>query len=62
MNLDRFSQGRGDPQTIPPAVICPACMGEIYPGEDVLELADGTLIHDEKQCLITYLDARKVVA
>lgn len=56
LNLDRFAQGRPDPQQAPAIASCLECGGEIYEGEEVLSV-DGGLVHDD--CFDEY--AREVL-
>lgn len=55
-NLDRFAQGRPDPQDAVPVAVCEACGEDIYPGEYVYQLEDGTILHEEWECLVRYID------
>jgi len=55
MNLDRFSQGRADPQSAEVRAYCEACGQEIYEGEDVYVI-DNDILHAEWDCLYRYID------
>lgn len=54
-NLDRFSQGLPDPQSVAPLETCEACGGEIYPGEDVY-VVNGDILHNDWECLVRYIN------
>lgn len=55
MNLDRFSQGPKDPQSVRAVTFCAGCGLEIYPGEYVYDLGEGVVVHSDYDCLTTYL-------
>ncbi len=58
VGLDRFSQGRPDPQEAPVVATCAACGGEIYEGALIYVLSNGEFIHGDVRCLADYYDAR----
>jgi len=56
VNLDRFAQGTPDPADAKIMAECQGCGGEIYEGEDVYVLDDGSITHGDWECLYRYLD------
>lgn len=59
ISLDRFAQGLRDPQAAKVWGYCAACCGEIYEGATVIVLEDGTIVHDELDCLMDAVGARR---
>lgn len=59
-NLDRFSQGLRDPQDVEPVSTCPVCKEEIYPGETVHVLPDGTKLCSKHQCVLDFFHVQEL--
>jgi len=57
--LDRFAVGMADTvgQELKEYTICEGCGESIYIGDDMLELQDGALVHDDLDCLRKYTGA-----
>ena len=62
MNLDRFAQGRPDPQQQPAAIVakCESCGAPIFLGDDAVE--SGGEYFCDSVCFMRFLGARIVVA
>lgn len=56
IGLDRFVQGinHAEPQEY---AVCEGCRESIYAGDDMLELGDGAIVHDDLDCLRKYTGA-----
>ena len=55
VSMDRFSQGRPDPQDAEPLGRCDGCGREIYPGA-LVHVFDGDIIHASYSCLRRYFN------
>lgn len=54
----RFPQGRDHGAEEPQAwASCEGCRRDIYPGDDILTLQDGAIVHDDYECLKAYSGA-----
>lgn len=62
VNLDRFTQGRPDPQQQPAAIVakCEACGASIFLGDDAVE--SGGEYFCDFVCFMRFMGARIVVA
>jgi hypothetical protein len=56
VSMDRFSQGRPDPQDAEPIAKCAQCGKPFHEGEDVYEV-DGEVICATRDCLERYTGA-----
>mgnify|MGYP000931013944 CR=1 FL=1 len=60
-SLDRFSQGRPDPQEAPVVAYCDVCHAELYRLDEVYKV-DGGVICADLDCLVDYIGATRMTA